>query len=277
MKRPGIVACLVLSGCSVGEADDLDDVVLDPPAEAPAWQPAAGATWQWQLTGTVDTRHEVEIYDVDLFDVPDALIDGLHAQGRRVLCYFSAGSWEDWRDDAGDFPEEALGRRLDGWPGERWLDVRHPDLRPVMEARLDRAVQRGCDGVEPDNVDGYSNSPGFELTGADQLTYNAWLAGAARERGLAVALKNDTAQVERLQPHFDLAVVEECHSYDECEAYLPFLDAGKPVLEAEYVDRETQASARADQVCPASDALGMSTLVLPWDLDGSFRVACAQR
>lgn len=30
---------------------------------------------------------------------------------------------EDWRDDADDFPAEAIGNDLDGWGGEKWLDV----------------------------------------------------------------------------------------------------------------------------------------------------------
>lgn len=41
-----------------------------------------------------------------------------------------------------------------------------------MQARLDLAVQKGCDGVEPDNVDGYQNNSGFPLTAQDQLAYN---------------------------------------------------------------------------------------------------------
>lgn len=36
---------------------------------------------------------------------------------------FSAGTKEDWRTDAGDFPEEALGAPLDDWAGEVWVDV----------------------------------------------------------------------------------------------------------------------------------------------------------
>ncbi|CAN0308119.1 unnamed protein product [Hapterophycus canaliculatus] len=30
---------------------------------------------------------------------------------------------EDWRDDAEDFPDSTIGLRMDGWDGERWLDV----------------------------------------------------------------------------------------------------------------------------------------------------------
>lgn len=36
---------------------------------------------------------------------------------------FSAGTQEDWRDDADDFPEEALGEPLGNWEGEVWVDV----------------------------------------------------------------------------------------------------------------------------------------------------------
>jgi hypothetical protein len=43
------------------------------------------------------------MYDVDLFDVPNATIDKLHNDGRVVVCYFSAGSFENWRGDWANF------------------------------------------------------------------------------------------------------------------------------------------------------------------------------
>ena len=118
------------------------------------WQPVPGTSWQWQLMGDINTSHDVEMYDIDLFDTPQSIIDELHAEGRIVICYFSAGTYEDWRADAGDFPEAVLGEGLDEWPGERWLDIRQLDiLEPIMKARLELAVEKACDGVEPDNVD----------------------------------------------------------------------------------------------------------------------------
>lgn len=51
-----------------------------------------------------------------------------------------------------------------------------------MGRRLDKAVSRGCDGVEPDNVDGYTNHNGLGLTAADQLSYNKWLASGEATR-----------------------------------------------------------------------------------------------
>jgi len=214
-----------------GAALFLDRLAL---AAAP-WRPAPGTTWQWQLSGAIDTSRDVAMYDVDLFDTPGTVIDRLHRDGRVVVCYFSAGSWEDWRPDRGAFPAVLKGAALEGWPGERWLDVRRLDLLgPVMEARLDRAVARGCDGVEPDNVDGYANDTGFPLTAVDQVRYNTWLAERAHERGLSVGLKNDLGQVRALVTLFDWALNEQCFEYDECPALLPFVSAGKAVFGVEY-------------------------------------------
>ena len=150
-----------------------------PPNHPPAawWHPAPGTSWQIQYTGALDLSFDVQMYDLDLFETSQSVIDELHAAGRRVVCYFSAGSWEDWRPDAGQFPESVLGNELEGWPGERWLDIRQLDvLGPIMAARLDLAAQKGCDGVDPDNVEGYANDSGFPLTAQDQAAYNIWLA-----------------------------------------------------------------------------------------------------
>ncbi len=151
----------------------------------PAWIPEPGTSWQWQLTGTIDESVAADLYNVDLFDTDRSLVSSLHAQGRHVICYMSAGSWERWRSDARRFPESVRGRS-NGWSGERWLDIRRLQvLKPLMRERLDRCVRKGFDGVEFDNVDGYANRTGFRLTGRDQLEYNSWLARAAHARGLA--------------------------------------------------------------------------------------------
>ena len=148
--------------CDVADGDDqADDSGGDPGATV--WQPQPGTSWQWQLSGTIDTSIDVAMYDIDLFDAPQAVIDSLHASGRIVICYFSAGSIEDWRIDAGDFPPAAVGNQLDNWPGENWIDIRDLTVRAIMTNRMDLALAKKCDGVEPDNVDGYTNNPGFDF------------------------------------------------------------------------------------------------------------------
>ena len=241
------------------------------------WQPVPGTTWHWQLTGTVsDDLGElgsVEMVDLDLFEVPVATIDALRSQGAVVICYFSAGSHEDWRPDADDFPSAAIGDPLDGWPGERWIDFRDTGVRAVMSARLDLAVEKHCDGVEPDNVDGYTNGTGFTLLAEEQLDYNRFLASEAHQRGLSIGLKNDLEQVGELLADFDWALNEECQSYDECGALSPFIDAGKAVFHVEYVDEASMGDAAATTVCPDALARDFSTLVKTWDLD-AWGIAC---
>lgn len=231
------------------------------------WQPSPGASWQWQLSGTLDTSIDVQMYDIDLVETPAATITELKNAGRTVICYFSAGSWEAFRDDADLFPESVLGAIMDGWPDERWLDIRQIDLlAPVMSARLDLAVSKGCDGVEPDNVDGYANDSGFPLTGADQLAYNRWLAKSAHDRGLSIGLKNDLDQIPELVAEFDWALNEQCAEFEECDLLSPFVEAGKAVFGVEY-------QGEAATFCPVVNALNFDWLHKRLALD-AWRVPC---
>ncbi|MEZ4379927.1 MAG: endo alpha-1,4 polygalactosaminidase [Nannocystaceae bacterium] len=238
------------------------------------WCPAPGLSWQWQIDGQpIDTSVDVAMYDIDLFDVTDAELSVLKADGRAIVCYFSAGSHEEWRPDAAAFPAAAIGDPLDGWPGERWLDVRDATVREVQAARIELAAARGCDGVEPDNVDGYSNASGFPLTADDQLDYNRFLAAQAHAHGLSIGLKNDLDQIPALEEDFDWALNEECASYDECALLSPFIAAGKAVFNVEYVDDMAEGPALAAAVCDDALALELSTLIKEWDL-GPWRLPC---
>lgn len=239
------------------------------------WRPSRTTSWQWQLTGALNTRYDVAVYDIDLFNTDAATIADLHRQGRRVICYFSAGSSEKGRPDDALLVASDRGKVLNGWPDERWLRTDSATVRKVMTARLDLAKAKGCDAVEPDNVDGYANDNGLGLTAAMQLDYNRFLASEAHGRGLAVGLKNDLDQLALLQPAFDFAINEQCHEYTECGGYSVFLDAGKPVFVAEYADRyRTNANGARDTMCAASRNQGLRTLVLPLSLDDSYRFSC---
>jgi hypothetical protein len=203
---------------------------------AAVWAPAPTTEpWQYQLAGKVDLSVEAPVYDIDGADNSAATVSRIHERGARAICYFSAGSYENWRDDRERFPKRVLGRSLAGWPGERWLDIRQRDvLMPIMRARMRRCAEKGFDGVEPDNVDGYSNRSGFPLSGRDQLRYNRALAREAHALGLAIGLKNDLGQIPKLVEHYDFAVNEQCFDFDECGRLRPFIRAGKAVFNVEY-------------------------------------------
>lgn len=270
---------LLIAACGGGNEDGAAagaaSAPVNPrPPAAGAWVPAVGDTWQWQLHGSVNTSYVVAVYDVDLFDTPQATIDSLKAAGRRVVCYFSAGSSEDWRSDFARFDAADMGNPLDGWPGERWLDTRSANVRAIMQARLDLAVSKRCDGVEPDNMDGYANQPGLALSADTQLDYNRFIADQARARGLAVGLKNDVDQLVALEPAFDFAVNEQCHQYSECDGYAVFTANAKPVFNAEYASTWANDPAARARLCASARAAGLRTLVLAEALDDSLRFSC---
>lgn len=235
------------------------------------WLPEIGLSWQWQLTDLpVDLSVEADVYDIDLFDNGKDVVDKLHNRGRRVMCYLSVGSREDWRPDAGLFPSEVVGNKYQGWPGERWLDIRRIDLLvPILSARLDMCQAKGFDGVEADNVDGYLNDTGFMITYEDQLAFNIWLAREAHARGLSIGLKNDAEQIADLLPYFDWALTESCFEQGWCEQMAPFIEARKAVIDTEYSATDVEMT----EICKAADSQQIYVILKDRDLT-AYRLTC---
>ena len=221
-------------------------------------------TFYWQLTGKIREDIPAKIYDIDMFETSRATIQRLKESGKVVICYLSAGSWEDWREDASDFPNSVKGKDLDGWAGEKWLDIRSSRVREIMMKRFDLAKQKGCDGIEPDNINGYQNDTGFPLTYNDQLNYNLFLAKEAKKRGLLIALKNDLDQTDELVHFYDFLIVESAIKYNETDKFLPFIIQNKPIYDIEYN--------QDDYNC--SQAKSYHLFLMPRDLDGSFVKSC---
>jgi len=274
---PRISSCLALIFLSFSIACSQQNSIVEsssPASMAPSiqaeeigWQPGPGTSWQIQLSGPIDSSYEVQVYDIDLFDAEASLIERLHAQGRKVICYFSAGSFEDWRSDSGIFPKDVIGKDYENWPGERWLDIRQIDkLAPIMRARMDLAVEKRCDAVDPDNVEGFENDTGFPLSAEDQLVFNRWLASEAHQRKLAIGLKNDLGQIADLVSVFDFSVNESCFENQECEELSSFIQANKPVFGIEY-------QGDTDEYCTLANQKNFDTLKKNLDLD-AVRQSC---
>ncbi|KAL4782044.1 glycoside hydrolase superfamily [Aspergillus varians] len=238
------------------------------------WQPAVGTSWQIVLRYALnDTSVDADVYDIDLYDNPKQTISTLHSQNRKVICYFSAGTYEDWRSDADDFPSSVIGSDLDDWPGESWVDIRSSKVRDIMTTRLDLAVQKGCDGVDPDNVDGYDNENGLRLTRDDSVDFMQFLADEAHERGLSIGLKNAGGIIPRVISRMQWSVNEQCAEYDECDTYAAFVRRGKPVFHIEYPkgdDTNNQVSVsgtKKQEACDFEGSGNFSTLIKNMDLD----------
>jgi hypothetical protein len=245
---------------------------LPAPVSCPGcWHPALQTSWNWVINQVPSAPYrDVQMYNIDGFDAAASDVAALHKAGKKVVCYISVGSYENWRSDAAQFPAAILGKSS-GWPGERWLDIRNArqpgsTLVKIMNTRLDMCDGKGFDAVEFGNMDGYTNNTGFPLTASDQAYYNTFLANGARSRGMSTMMENDVNQISQLLPYFDMALSEQCNEYHECGGYARFVAAGKPVFNAEY-----QSST---SFCAADNAANFNGVRFSTDLDDSTYQAC---
>ncbi|KAG9244066.1 glycoside hydrolase superfamily [Calycina marina] len=241
---------------------------------ATAWVPAVGASWQIELSVQVsDTSADYEIFDFDMFDNSAATITKLHVAGRHAICYFSAGTYENWRSDSDSFTDADMGAALPDWDGEWWLDTNSPNVRSIMKKRIALAKSKGCDAIDPDNIDAYNTGAGgIGLTAADALSYITFLATEAHAVGMSIGLKNALEIVPKALPLVDFAVNESCVEYSECSALIPFISAGKPVFHIEYPtgERRSVKSKQATTSCKAPT--GFSSILKDEDLDSWIQV-----
>lgn len=245
------------------------------------WQPAASNYLQIILSAVVTDTSSIAapatVFQTDLFDTPASTIAMVKAKGTKVVCYFSAGTAEDWRTDYSSFQAADLGAALDGWAGETWVDTRSTNVRNIMAARIALAASKGCDGIEPDNVDvyGYGTASGFSgLTLATSIDYMTYLANTAHSAGLGIGLKNGGDMISSIQSLFQWVTSESCVNYNECNIYQPFVTAGKPVFNIQYPfgsddDSTTTVSASTlKKWCNGvSKISGMTTLLKHQSLD----------
>jgi hypothetical protein len=259
-----ILGLISLCACTSSK-NDLEETVPAAQMDTSYWSPSPGDHLQIQYTDyPVDINAEADIFAIDLFETPEAAIQQLHSAGKKVICYISTGSWEDYRPDKDAFPENAIGKDYEGWPGEKWLDIsRYEQFAEIMLARFDLAKSKDCDGIDADNMQNYQESSGFDITSDDQLAYNRWLSAQAHQRGLSIGLKNDAEQANTLAADFDWSLIEDCSIYDWCDLLQPFIEAGKPVFQVEYTDNFELL----EEFCPQADRNGYMGILKNRELD----------
>ncbi|KAF2089034.1 glycoside hydrolase family 114 protein [Saccharata proteae CBS 121410] len=241
------------------------------------WQPAVNSTWQIILQNPVHVTAantsltpDVDVWDIDMFSNTNTTISALHDLGKKVICYFSAGSSEDWRPDFDQFQPDDMGHDLDGWPGERWLDLNSQNVRNIMTKRIQLAAQKGCDAIDPDNIDGYDNDNGLGLTSQDSVDYMSFLSATATNLSLAIGLKNAGEIIPEVLNMTHFSVNEQCVENDECDTFSPYVQAGKPVFHIEYPAEmpHTPTSSICSNTGDSEGSTDFSTVLKKMDLDG---------
>jgi len=242
------------------------------------WQPKVGSRFQISLSRRLDSSRSpfsrkpalpvpgsADVFDLDLFDTPASAIQQLHSQGKKVICYFSAGSSESWRKDLTKLNASDMGEPLRGWPNERWLDLRREDVYNVTKARIKLAYEKGCDGIDADNIDAYADEGkrggGFPtpLKAQDSIAFVQRMAAEAHQHGLSVGLKNAEGILPRISNMVEFAVNEQCATYSGCKAYEAFINSGKAVFHIEYADYKIKNGTQIELVAEAGESVGGMT------------------
>ena len=85
--------------------------------------------------------HDVEIYDIDI-SYPSSVVADLQSKGKKVMCYVSGGTAEEFRDDINLFPEEVKGGIVSFGEGDtvraamqRWKPVLMPPHQEILFLR----------------------------------------------------------------------------------------------------------------------------------------------
>eukprot|EP01023_Acetabularia_acetabulum_P036448 TRINITY_DN3444_c0_g1_i6.p1 TRINITY_DN3444_c0_g1~~TRINITY_DN3444_c0_g1_i6.p1 ORF type:complete len:393 (+),score=62.95 TRINITY_DN3444_c0_g1_i6:156-1334(+) len=239
---------------------------------SPWYRPTPGLSWQYQLQGRVQVDVDADVFILNLFEIDSQIVSEIKLMDitrRKVICYFSAGVYEDWNADALDYPQRILGKPVSGWPGERWIDIRETqEVRPLMAARLDRAKDKNCDGVLLDHLDAYDEDTGFALVQTDQVDHNNWLANAAHERGLSVGIQNAAQIIPQVESNFDFAVSENCDAQNSCLDYRIFIENNKAVFAVEYIQEafDLITWGQINEYCSGAKAAGLSGILKRLDL-----------
>lgn len=290
MIIPAILVILAVIALILGLALGLTLRNKNGPKESPPtsakWRPGVGTTFQVVLQSSLDdTTTDADVYDIDLFYNNRSTVAQLHGAGRKVVCYFSAGSYEMWRHDWDEFEYSDLGSAvaptsisttrtrtgLDG--GERWVDITSKNVLRIMRQRLDFAHQKGCDGVDAGNVDAYDYHNGLGLNKAHAADYINWLADEAHARNMSMGLRNAGAMIPYVIKNMQWSVNEECVQYKSCKTYGRFIKASKPVFHIEYPkgadtsNSQAVTPAQKQTACGGENAKRFSTVMKNVGLD----------
>jgi hypothetical protein len=175
---------------------------------------------------------------LDGFDASKSNVDEWKKKGYHVGAYISTGSWEKWRPDANDFPKQTIGKNYDGWPGEKWLEIKYwQDLKSVMSKRFQMVKDKGFELIECDNCEVGSRSVQVKDKAEQKelsIAYHKWLAAEAHGKGLNIAWKNTLNLIKDIVDDFDACFNEEAMNYNETEELKRFTQENKPVWVFEY-------------------------------------------
>ena len=229
--------------------------------------PAAGRREHDDLHASRSTadRHgpcvRPDVYDIDLYNndgtaLNTAAVYAIHAVGVHAVCYVDAGTWENWRPDAGAVSRRGARREATAGRARQWVDIRRTDvLLPILDARVGEVRERRLRrGRVRQRRRLHEQAPGSRSPPPTSSRSTRASPSMAHDHGLSVGLKNDLDQLGALQNDVRLrdqrAVLPVQGVRRRTTAGRP---PGKAVVEVEYTGNTKKYCADADRQRPRRD------------------------
>ncbi|RYY56725.1 MAG: endo alpha-1,4 polygalactosaminidase [Chitinophagaceae bacterium] len=265
-----LIFSALLAGCQKdgNEVTNIMDTSPLPSDKTTWWQPTAGISFDWDLDDLQDgDNFSSDVVDVDAFSTTAEQVARFHAQGKKVIAYLSVGTIENYRPDDGLLPKEVIGNVYPEWPDERWIDIRQPEkLQPWLNSRFNMIISKGFDAIEPDNLDGYDNETGLNISIEDTKKYCDLLISLAHKNGLGIGQKNVPDLAADYSSKFDWILTEDAFEQGWQDQVSVYPTLNKPVFAVEYTDNTSQ-STFSDNFCPRSKSLGYFIVLKKRELD----------
>ena len=226
------------------------------------WKPKPGVSFDWNLNNPNKIDSVItEIIDVDAFETSAETVATLHLEGKKVIAYVSVGTIEKSRPDLGLLPSEIVGKVYPEWPDEKWLNIHEIDkMKPWLISRFEMIKRKGFDAIEPDNLDGYGNVTGFDISLDDTKLFCNYIIDLAHSLGLGIGQKNMPELTLIYCSKFDWALTEDAFQQGWQQEMLPYINKNKPVFAVEYTDKTSQNNF-VTQVCPVASSMRYSCIL----------------
>jgi hypothetical protein len=233
----------------VGTVDLNDELVVTTPVEesedtttTPAkwYQPVAGLSWYRDL-GDIPEVKDVDLYFINLYSTRNSInVANMQSNGRTIVyCQIPAGVYNEETETTFStetlYPEIYVGEQKSQSSYDYWVNIKADTVKDILSQKILYASEIGCDGVNFVDVNLETKDTGFNITLADQIEFNLFLASEAHTLGLSVSFQDVENQIAQISAESDILVSEECFVNGTCSEYESFGE-DKPVLDIEYSD-----------------------------------------
>jgi len=142
---------------------------------------------------------EVELDTADYYD-----IQRIHDNDDYAVCKMSVATYQYWNVDAALFDIRDIGNIVEYSTEEKWLDISTYSVYDLMDDRISKAANLGCDKLLFLNTDIYNWNNGFTITKSITVQYYTDLILAANNLNMKVgALDLDIGEDYEIYSLFD--------------------------------------------------------------------------